>query len=155
MSSSFPSSLLDVELEAGRPPMLRVAEIWDAQGWAGEHRDALRASVTEHGSVLVRGLGLRDPAEVGAVFHRLATELMTEREAFADVERTAPRVPQLELAEASPPEQVQPGSRSATEPGAAAAGRAAEPVRQLDLDAAPDASATVHSLQLARERHLT
>jgi alpha-ketoglutarate-dependent taurine dioxygenase len=87
MSSSFPSSLLDVELEAGRPPMLRVAEIWDAQGWAGEHRDALRASVTEHGSVLVRGLGLRDPAQVGAVFHRLATELMTEREAFAARQR--------------------------------------------------------------------
>jgi alpha-ketoglutarate-dependent taurine dioxygenase len=87
MSSSFPSSLLDVELEAGRPPMLRVVEVEDAPGWAAEHQDALRAAVTEHGSVLVRGLGLRDPAEVGAVFDRLATELMTEREAFAARQR--------------------------------------------------------------------
>ena len=46
MSSSFPSSL-DVELETGRPPMLRVAEVRDAQSWAAEHRDALRAAVTE------------------------------------------------------------------------------------------------------------
>ncbi len=87
MSSSFPSSLLDVELEAGRPPVLRVAEVRDAQSWAAEHRDALRAAVTEHGSVLVRGLGLRDPAEVGAVLRRLATEPMTEREAFAARQR--------------------------------------------------------------------
>ena len=39
--------------------------------------------VAEHGSVLVRGLGLRDAGEVGAVFARLANGLMTEREAFA------------------------------------------------------------------------
>jgi len=43
----------------------------------------LRAVVAEHGAVLVRGLGLRDPAEVTAVFQRLATTLMIEREAFA------------------------------------------------------------------------
>ena len=52
-------------------------------GWAAQHRDALRAVVAEHGAVLVRGLGLRDAAEVGAVFQRLATGLMAEREAFA------------------------------------------------------------------------
>ena len=33
--------------------------------------------------MLVRGLGLRDAAETGAVFRRLATGLMTEKEAFA------------------------------------------------------------------------
>jgi alpha-ketoglutarate-dependent taurine dioxygenase len=60
-----------------------LAEARDAPSWAAEHRDALRAMVAEHGSVLVRGLGLRDAAEVGAVFRRLASGLMTEREAFA------------------------------------------------------------------------
>jgi alpha-ketoglutarate-dependent taurine dioxygenase len=60
-----------------------LAEAGDAPSWAAEHRDALRAMVAEHGSVLVRGLGLRDAAEVGAVFRRLASGLMTEREAFA------------------------------------------------------------------------
>ena len=54
------------------PPMLRVATAGDPPSWAAEHRDALRAVVAEHGSVLVRGLGLRDAAEVGAVFRRLA-----------------------------------------------------------------------------------
>jgi alpha-ketoglutarate-dependent taurine dioxygenase len=39
--------------------------------------------VAEHGAVLVRGLGLSDPAQVSAVFHQLATGLMAEREAFA------------------------------------------------------------------------
>jgi alpha-ketoglutarate-dependent taurine dioxygenase len=39
--------------------------------------------VSEHGSLLVRGLGLRDAAEIGAVFSKLATGLMTEKEAFA------------------------------------------------------------------------
>jgi alpha-ketoglutarate-dependent taurine dioxygenase len=44
----------------------------------------LRALVAEYGSVLVRGLGLRDTAEVAAVFQRLTTTgLMAEREAFA------------------------------------------------------------------------
>ena len=55
----------------------------DAAGWAAEHRDALRAVVAEHGSVLVRGLGLRDAAEAAAVFRRLADGLIIEREAFA------------------------------------------------------------------------
>jgi alpha-ketoglutarate-dependent taurine dioxygenase len=83
MSSSSPASLLDVDLAPGKPPMLRVATTDDALSWAAEHRDALRAVVAEHGSVLLRGLGLRDAAEIGAVFRRLATGLMTEKEAFA------------------------------------------------------------------------
>src|SRR5450631_291039 len=83
MSSSSPASLLDVDLQPGKPPMLRAAVTGDAPNWAAEHRDALRAVVAEHGSVLVRGLGLRDAAEIGAVFQRLATGLMTEKEAFA------------------------------------------------------------------------
>src|SRR5947208_9608099 len=82
MSSSSPTSLLDVDLRPGKPPMLRVEATGDAPRWAAEHRDALRAAVAEHGSLLVRGLGLRDVAETEAVFPRLAS-LMTETEAFA------------------------------------------------------------------------
>ncbi|HEX5345926.1 MAG TPA: TauD/TfdA family dioxygenase [Pseudonocardiaceae bacterium] len=83
MSFSFPASLLNVELQPGKPPILRAEAPGDAPSWAAEHRDALRTAVAEHGSVLVRGLGLRDSTEVGAVFARLATGLMTEKEAFA------------------------------------------------------------------------
>jgi alpha-ketoglutarate-dependent taurine dioxygenase len=83
MPSSFPASLLDVERQSGKPPMLRTEAPGDAPSWAAEHRDALRTVVAEHGSLLVRGLGLRDAAEISAVFRRLATALMTEREAFA------------------------------------------------------------------------
>ena len=43
--------------------------------------------MTEHGALLVRGLGLWDRAQVGAVFRRLADELMIEQEAFAPRER--------------------------------------------------------------------
>ncbi|WP_030607340.1 TauD/TfdA family dioxygenase [Streptomyces sclerotialus] len=81
--SSFPASLLDVERQPGRPPMLRAETAGDATSWVAEHRDALRAAVAEHGSLLVRGLGLRDASGAGAVFHRLADELLSEKEAFA------------------------------------------------------------------------
>jgi alpha-ketoglutarate-dependent taurine dioxygenase len=64
-------------------PTMRAEPTGDAPGWAGENREELRAVVAEHGSVRVRGLGLRDAAEVGAVFGTLATGLMTETEAFA------------------------------------------------------------------------
>jgi alpha-ketoglutarate-dependent taurine dioxygenase len=64
--------------------MLRVDGPDDAAGWAAQHRDAVHAVVSEHGSLLVRGLGLRDAAQVSAVFKRLATGLMAEREAFAE-----------------------------------------------------------------------
>lgn len=83
MSSPSPTSLLELELHPGRPPMLRVEPTGDAPAWAAGNRDALRGLVLEHGSVLVRGLGLRDRAETGAVFRQLADRLMTEREAFA------------------------------------------------------------------------
>jgi alpha-ketoglutarate-dependent taurine dioxygenase len=83
MSSSPIALLPDVELQPGKPPMLRAEATGDVPGWAAEHRAALRALVAEHGSIMVRGLGLRDPAETTAVFRRLATTLMTEKEAFA------------------------------------------------------------------------
>jgi alpha-ketoglutarate-dependent taurine dioxygenase len=81
--SSSPLSLLDLELQPGKPPILRAEATADAPRWAAEHRDALRAIVAEHGAVLVRGLGLRDVAATTEVFRRLATSLMIEREAFA------------------------------------------------------------------------
>jgi alpha-ketoglutarate-dependent taurine dioxygenase len=83
MSSSSRAFLPDVDLQPGKPPMLQAEATGDPPSWAAEHREALRAVVIEHGSVLVRGLGLRDVDEVGAVFRRLATSLMIEREAFA------------------------------------------------------------------------
>jgi len=83
MSSSSPVSLLDVELQASKPPILRTDITGDSSGWAADHKDALRAIVAEYGAVLVRGLELRDAAEITAVFRRLANNLMIEREAFA------------------------------------------------------------------------
>ena len=50
-----------------------------------------RALVAEHGAVLVRGLGLRDVAEVEAVFRQVGG-LATEREAFAPRREYAPGV---------------------------------------------------------------
>jgi alpha-ketoglutarate-dependent taurine dioxygenase len=64
-------------------PILEAAPGGDPEAWAAEQREALRAAVAERGSIRVRGLALRDRAEVEAVFGTLAGELMTEREAFA------------------------------------------------------------------------
>ncbi len=86
--SSSPTSLPNVDLQPGRPPILRVEATGDAERWASEHRNALRAFVAEHGSLLVRGLGLRVAAETEAVFRQLGS-LMTEREAFAPRQRYA------------------------------------------------------------------
>jgi alpha-ketoglutarate-dependent taurine dioxygenase len=83
MSSSFSASLLDVDIRPDRPPMVRADAAGDAVGWMAEHRAGLDAVVLEHGSVLIRGLGLREVAEVTTVFRQLATSLMTEKEAFA------------------------------------------------------------------------
>src|SRR5437667_8200475 len=82
MASSSPTSLLNVDLQPGKPPRRRAEATGAAPCGAAEPRDALRAAVAEHGSLLVRGLRLRDAAEIEAVFRRLAS-LMTEKEAFA------------------------------------------------------------------------
>jgi alpha-ketoglutarate-dependent taurine dioxygenase len=89
MSTPSTASLVDLDLAAGRPPVLQTDRPGDAPGWAAEHRQAVRAAVAEHGSLLVRGLGLRDETEVAAVFGQLATDLMTEKEAFAPREARA------------------------------------------------------------------
>jgi len=81
----------DLVLRPGNPPLLRAAAAGDAPRWAAEHREALRAAVGEHGSLLVRGLGLRDAAEAGSVFRRLG-DLVMEREAYAPRRIYADRV---------------------------------------------------------------
>lgn len=83
MSSPFPASLLDLDLQPGRPPILRAELSIDAPRWAAEQRDTLRTAIAEHGSILVRGLGLSDAGQVSAVFQQLTTALITEQEAFA------------------------------------------------------------------------
>jgi len=83
MSSSYPASLLDVDSQPGKPAIVRAEAPFGASKWVAEHRDALRAGVTEYGSVLVRGLGLRDTGEIGGVFAQLANGLMNEQESFA------------------------------------------------------------------------
>jgi alpha-ketoglutarate-dependent taurine dioxygenase len=91
MTNSLSTSLPNLDLQSGKPPMLRVRVAGDAARWAAEHRNALRASVTEHGALLVRGLELRDATETEAVFRQMGN-LMTETEAFAPRERHAPGV---------------------------------------------------------------
>lgn len=86
MSSSPEMSQMNVDLQPGKLPMLRVEGVGDTGAWAAVHRDVLRSVVAKHGSILVRGLGLRDATEVGEVFRRLGRELMTEKEAFASRE---------------------------------------------------------------------
>ena len=88
MTYSSPTSLLNVDLQPGKPPVLRAEAAGDAARWAAEQRHALRAFVAEHGSLLVRGLGLRDAAVTEAVFRQLGS-LMAEREAFAPRRRYA------------------------------------------------------------------
>ncbi|MEU2715878.1 TauD/TfdA family dioxygenase [Streptomyces sp. NPDC007205] len=90
MPSSSLASPLDAELRPDRPALLCVDVPGDAPSWAAEHREALRAQVTEHGALVVRGLGLRDTDAVGAVFASLAGDLITEREAFAPREAHGP-----------------------------------------------------------------
>src|SRR5258708_3826055 len=81
MSSSSPTSLPNVDLRPGKPPMLWVEATGDAPRWAAEHRDAVRAAVAEHGSLLIRGTAMGDAVETEAVFRRLGS-LMTEKEGF-------------------------------------------------------------------------
>jgi alpha-ketoglutarate-dependent taurine dioxygenase len=77
-----------VDRHSGKPPLLQVEVTDDVTRWAAEQRNALRMLVDEHGSLLVRGLGLRDAAATEAVFRQLGN-LMTEMEAFAPRRRYA------------------------------------------------------------------
>ncbi|WP_405868090.1 TauD/TfdA family dioxygenase [Streptomyces sp. NBC_00005] len=84
MSHTYQTFLPDIDQAPGRPPLLHAKSDGDAASWAAEHRNALRAAVAEHGSLLVRGLGLSEPAATEAVFRHLSSgRLMADREPFA------------------------------------------------------------------------
>ncbi|MFI6641751.1 TauD/TfdA family dioxygenase [Streptomyces sp. NPDC050504] len=75
----------DVVLTEGRPALLQLpaGTVADPVAWAAEHRAALRATLAEHGAVLVRGLGIADARTVGRVAGELLDSVLTEREGFA------------------------------------------------------------------------
>jgi alpha-ketoglutarate-dependent taurine dioxygenase len=83
MTSSSSALTSQLALRPGKPPLLLTQAGGDPALWAAEHRNEVRDLVATHGAVLVRGLGLSSPDEVGAVFQRLSGELMSEMEAFA------------------------------------------------------------------------
>jgi alpha-ketoglutarate-dependent taurine dioxygenase len=91
MLSSTPTATLD--RQSSGVSVLSVDGVDDAQRWAAHNRDAIRATVTSRGSVLIRGLGLRDASSAGAVFRQLAPAgLLTEKEAFASRQLYSPGV---------------------------------------------------------------
>ncbi|MFJ9009390.1 TauD/TfdA family dioxygenase [Streptomyces canus] len=75
--------LPNLDLAPDSPPILHAKPGDYPASWAAEHHGTLRALVLEHGGVLVRGLGLSDPATTEAVFRRLTSTLMPDREPFA------------------------------------------------------------------------
>jgi hypothetical protein len=83
MLSSLPIPRPELELDHGKPAVLQVGATDDAARWTARNRDALRAAVAEHGSVLVRGLGVRDASEVAALLRGLGVAPVTEKESFA------------------------------------------------------------------------
>jgi alpha-ketoglutarate-dependent taurine dioxygenase len=83
MLAPYLSSLPNVDIRPGKPPILRTQASDGLSVWATTNRNALRATVAEHGSLLVRGLELRTTTEIGDLFSTLSNGLMAEREAFA------------------------------------------------------------------------
>ncbi|GAA2352690.1 amino acid adenylation domain-containing protein [Streptomyces violaceusniger] len=68
-----PAPLRMLDAHTGRDPAARAAA----------HRPAARAALAGSGAVLLRGLGVRTPADVAAVAAALGVEAMAEREGFA------------------------------------------------------------------------
>jgi alpha-ketoglutarate-dependent taurine dioxygenase len=79
MISAAPS--LSVETDPSGRAVVRATGA--AHDWLTAHRDALRAAVTDHGAVLVRGLELRDVEAAAGAYRALSLDLMPDREAFA------------------------------------------------------------------------
>ena len=79
MTSPSPTSVLDVELRPGSPPVLQAGSPGDPAAWAGEHRGALRTAVLEHGSLLVRGLGLADADTAAQLYELYVREVKVYR----------------------------------------------------------------------------
>ena len=75
---------VNLDLRAGHPPILWTDGGPDPAAWAAAHRHEVRQILARYGSVLVRGLGLRDQGRTAAVMARLSTAgLLGEREPFA------------------------------------------------------------------------
>jgi alpha-ketoglutarate-dependent taurine dioxygenase len=83
MPHSLSELFAGVDLSPGQPPVVQAGAGADPAEWTAGHREALRAVVAEYGSLMVRGLGLRDAPATDGVFAQLATSRMTEKEAFA------------------------------------------------------------------------
>ncbi|MFF3020700.1 TauD/TfdA family dioxygenase [Streptomyces sp. NPDC057939] len=83
MSISLPIPFPTAQRPPGGLPLLCVETATDPVDWVARQRDVLRATLVEHGVVMVRGLGLRDPAQLGVILHRLGASPVTEKEAFA------------------------------------------------------------------------
>ena len=81
MSNSL--TQFEVDIQPGKPAILQVDPADSVVDWANESKDQLRAIVEQHGTVMVRGLGLNDASQTGDMFHALGSDLMTEKEAFA------------------------------------------------------------------------
>ena len=64
----YSSPAAQIETPSGSMPVLRIEPVQDAQRWVAENRDAIRATATEQGSIMIRGLGLRD-GEVSDVLY--------------------------------------------------------------------------------------
>lgn len=64
-------------------PLLCIDTPADTMAWVAGQRNALRAAAVEHGAVLVRGLGIRTPAALGEILHRLGAPPVAETESFA------------------------------------------------------------------------
>ncbi len=83
MSTPTTASGLEVTPQPGGLPLVVAETSGDTAAWVTAHRDSLRAAATQHGAVLVRGMGLNDRAYTASLFQYLATDLMADREAFA------------------------------------------------------------------------
>ncbi|MEU8874117.1 amino acid adenylation domain-containing protein [Streptomyces javensis] len=79
-TSAAPAPLRVLDTPGGHDPAAR----------AGAHRAAALAALAESGAVMLRGLGVRTPADVAAVAAALGIEAMTESEGFAPRTRHAP-----------------------------------------------------------------
>ncbi|MEU8640817.1 MULTISPECIES: TauD/TfdA family dioxygenase [unclassified Streptomyces] len=83
-------SPLALELEPGRPALLRVRDTDDPAGWTAASREGLASALAEHGAVVIRGLALHDTTDVAALLDRLGVQPMAEEETFAAREAYGP-----------------------------------------------------------------
>ncbi|MFD3757680.1 TauD/TfdA family dioxygenase [Streptomyces sp. NPDC058622] len=83
MPSPAPSPSPDGRPRPGLPPLLYADAPAGAAGWVAGNRDALRAAVAGHGAVLVRGLGIREPGQVGEILDGFGAPPVGDTEAFA------------------------------------------------------------------------